>query len=91
MQVELDPHKAAVNLRKHGVPLDEAEGSLLDPMALVREDENAEGEMRFLLVGMSREGRLLTVCYTLRDEDTIRLISARRATRREERQYAEGI
>jgi len=91
MQVEFDPHKAATNLRKHGVPLEEAEGSLLDPMALVREDENAEGEMRFVLVGMSREGRLLTVCYTLRDEETIRLISARRATRKEERQYAEGI
>ena len=52
----------------------------------------AEGEMRFVLVGRSRENRLLTVCYTLRDhEETIRLISARPATRREERQYAEGI
>lgn len=41
---------------------------------------------------MSGEGRLLTVCYALRDEEeTIRLISARRATRREETQYAEGI
>ncbi|HVT15661.1 MAG TPA: BrnT family toxin [Thermoanaerobaculia bacterium] len=36
-------------------------------------------------------GRLLTVCYTLRDEETIRLISARKATDREERQYAQGI
>lgn len=91
MQVEFDQKKAVANLRKHGVPLDEAAGSLLDPFALVREDEDAKGEMRFILVGMSREGRLLTVCYTLRDEETIRLISARRATRREERQYAEGI
>ena len=92
MKVEFDPNKAAANLRKHGVPLVEATGSLLDPLALVREDEDAEGEARFVLVGMSREGRLLTVCYTLRDEEeTIRLISARRATRREERQYAQGI
>ena len=91
MQVEFDPNKAAVNLKKHGVSLDEAAGSLLDPFALVREDEDAEGEVRFVLVGMSREDRLLTVCYTLREEETIRLISARQATRREERQYAEGI
>ena len=92
MQVEFDPNKAAANLKKHGVSLDEAAGSLLDPFALVREDEDAEGEMRFVLVGRSREDRLLTVCYTLRDdEETIRLISARPATRREERQYAEGI
>ena len=91
MQVEFDPNKAAANLRKHGVTLEEAAGSLLDPMALVREDENAEGEMRFVLVGMSREGRLLTVCYTLRDEESIRLISARKSTGKEERQYARGI
>ena len=44
-----------------------------------------------MLVGMSREGRLLTVCYTLREEETIRLISARKATGKEERQYAQGI
>ena len=92
MQVEFDPAKAAISLKKHRVSFDEAAESLLDPMALVREDENAEGEMRFVLVGMSGEGRLLTVCYTLRDEEeTIRLISARQATRREERQYEEGI
>jgi uncharacterized DUF497 family protein len=91
MQVEFDPNKAAINLKKHGVSLGEATGSLLDPSALVREDEDAEGEVRFVLVSMSREGRLLTVCYTLREEETIRLISARRSTRREERQYAEGI
>jgi uncharacterized DUF497 family protein len=91
MQVEFDPRKASANLKKHGVSLEEAAGSLLDPIALVREDEDAEGEVRFVLVGMSREHRLLTVCYTLREEETIRLISARQATRREERHYAEGI
>ncbi len=69
VEVEFDPVKAAANLKKHGVPFDEAAGSLLDPMALVREDEDAQGEMRFVLVGMSREGRLLTVCYALRNEE----------------------
>jgi uncharacterized DUF497 family protein len=91
MRVEFDPNKAAANLKKHGVPFDEAAGSLLDPLALVREDKDSEGETRFVLVGMSREGRLLTVCYTLREEERIRLISAREATRREERQYAQGV
>jgi len=91
MQVEFDPEKAASNLRKHGVSLEEASGCLLDPLALVREDENAQGEVRFVLVGLSREARLLTVCYSLRDEETIRLISARRATSKEEKQYAQGI
>jgi hypothetical protein len=60
-------------------------------MALVREDENAQGEVRFVLVGISREARLLTVCYTLREEETIRLISARKSTGKEEKQYAQGI
>ncbi|NJL27899.1 MAG: BrnT family toxin [Thermoanaerobaculia bacterium] len=91
MKVGFDPNKAAANLGKHGVPLEEAAGSLLDPVALVREDETSEGEARFVLVGMSRDGRLLTVCYALPDEETIRLISARKATRKEARQYAQGV
>lgn len=91
MEVEFDPKKAVSNLKKHGVALDEAAGSLLDPLALVREDPDPEGEARFVVVGMSAAGRLLTVCYTLRDEETIRLISARKATDGEERQYAQGI
>ncbi|HVR10006.1 MAG TPA: BrnT family toxin [Thermoanaerobaculia bacterium] len=92
MQVEFDPEKNAVNLKKHGVSLDEAAEGLLDPLALVREDGTAEGEARFVLVGMSLDGRLLTICYTLlEEEETIRLISGREATRREKRQYEEGI
>ena len=48
--------------------------------------------MRFVLVGMSLDERLLKVCYTLREEEeTIRLISGPQATRKEKRQYAEGI
>ena len=91
MRVEFDPKKALVNVKKHGVTLDEGAGSLFDPMALPREDEVAEGEERFVLMGMSREGRLLTVCYSLPDEETIRLISVRKSTRREEKQYAKRV
>jgi len=86
MGIEFDQKKAASNLKKHGVSFDEAASALLDPMALVREDEDAKDELRFLLVGMSNNGHLLTVCYTLRVE-VIRLISARLATKNERRQY----
>jgi uncharacterized DUF497 family protein len=86
MGIEFDQRKATSNLKKHGVSFDEAASALLDPMALVREDEDAKEELRFLLVGMSNKGHLLTVCYTLRVE-VIRLISARLATKNERRQY----
>ena len=64
---------------------------MLDPLALVRDDPDARGEMRLVLLGMSHTGRLLIVCYTLRDEETVRLISARKATKKEVKYYAQGI
>ena len=79
------------NLKKHGVSFSEAAACLLDPLTLVREDPAAEGEERLVLVGMSDQDRLLTVCYTLRGEERIRLISARKATTKEGRQYAQGV
>lgn len=86
MNIEFDQKKSASNLKKHGVSFEDAESALLDTMALVREDDDAQDEVRFRLVGMSNTGHLLTVCYALRDE-IIRLISARPATRNERRQY----
>jgi uncharacterized DUF497 family protein len=88
MDIEFDPVKAAANLRKHGVSFEEAKTCLLDPMALVREDPDAQGESRFVLVGLSQRGRLLTVVYTLRGDDSIRLISARPSTSKETSRYA---
>jgi uncharacterized DUF497 family protein len=88
MEIEWDADKAASNLRKHGVSFEEAATALLDPMALAQEDSSAEGESRWVLLGMSAQPRLLTVVYTLRGQDRIRLISARRATRNEAGQYA---
>ena len=87
MDVEFDPHKAASNLKKHGVSFEEAASVLLDPLGLVREDPDAEGEHRLVSLGMSQHGRLLVVVYTLRN-DHVRLISARKAKKTEERQYA---
>lgn len=65
MNIEFDRKKAASNLKKHGVSFDEAASTLLDTMALVREDDDTQDEARFLLVGMSNAGHLLTVCYAL--------------------------
>ena len=87
MDIEYDSRKAASNLKKHGVSFDEAATSLLDPMALIREDGDAQGEARFVAMGMSTTGHLITVCYALRNDETIRLISARKATTHERRQY----
>jgi uncharacterized DUF497 family protein len=87
MEIEFDPAKAARNLKKHGVRFEEAASCLFDPLARVQEDPDAEGEQRFVLLGMSCAGRLLVVIYTLRGEQ-VRLISARKPTKREEKSYA---
>ena len=87
MNIQFDNRKATSNLRKHGVSFEEAATALLDANALVSEDGDAEGEQRFVLLGLSAQGRLLTVCYTLRGE-AIRLISARPSTIKEVSYYA---
>ncbi len=86
MQFQYDPAKAAANLRKHGVPFADAEGVLGDPLAITVEDPDAESEARFIAVGLGSAGAILVVIYTERGGE-YRLISARRATRRERRAY----
>jgi uncharacterized protein len=88
MEIEWDSDKATANLNRHGVSFDEAATALSDPMALAQEDTSSQGEARWVLVGMSGEARLITVVYTVRNEERIRLISARRATRNETKFYA---
>jgi hypothetical protein len=88
MEIEWDSDKADSNLKKHGFSFEEAATALLDPMALAQEHAAAEGEPRWVLIGMSAQMQLLTVVYTLRRQDRIRLISARRATRKEAKHYA---
>lgn len=87
MHLEYDWAKRAVNLRKHGVDLDDASSALFDPRALVREDADAEAEQRFVAVGLDALGRLLTVVYAYREPDTMRLISARLSTKKEQKAY----
>jgi uncharacterized DUF497 family protein len=80
--------KAAANLKKHRVDFADAVGVFDDEFALRREDPDAEGEERFVALGMDHVGRAVVV-YTYREE-IIRLISAREATKRERGQYAKA-
>ena len=91
MDVTWDRRKADANAANHGVAFADAEAILTDPLALTMEDPDAEGEQRFLTVGADGLGRILAVVYTYRGAAQIRLISARRATRNERREYAQGI
>jgi uncharacterized DUF497 family protein len=86
MAVQYDPTKAALNLKKHSVSFSDAEGVFYDPLALNLPDPDAEAEERFVAVGLGSAGDVLVVVYTMRGED-VRLISARRATRKEIRDY----
>jgi uncharacterized DUF497 family protein len=90
MEITFDPNKATINYRRHGVRFSEAESVLFDPMALTREDRDAEGEQRFISLGVDAVGRLLVVVFTYRGEE-IRLISARQATAKEREYYESGI
>jgi uncharacterized protein len=85
---EWDESKRRANLRKHGIEFADAVTVLEDEHALTVPDEDVEDEERFVTVGMDLFGRILAVAYTWR-ENTIRLISARRATARERKQYGD--
>ena len=86
MPLEYDPVKAAANLKKHGVSFADAQGALFDPLAVTIEDIGAVNEPRYVTIGVGSTGDILVVVYTFRDGEP-RLISARRATRRERRTY----
>jgi uncharacterized DUF497 family protein len=84
-----DPKKAAENLKKHGVDFREAATVFDDPLSTTFPDpDHSAGERRFLIVGNSAPGRILVVSHT-ESGDTIRIISARTATRRERKFYEE--
>ena len=86
VRYDWDPKKAESNLRKHGIDFADAIPALEDDLGLTLED-GCEDEARFVTVGMDVLGRLLVVIYTHREEDQIRIISARKASPRERRAY----
>lgn len=89
IQFEWDLAKDRSNKRKHGVSFEEARSVFYDEFALqFFDDDNSEVEDRFLMLGLSSKSRLLMVCHCERESsDTIRIISARRATRNEKKFY----
>ena len=86
MEIEFDLEKAAFNLRKHRVGFAHAEQALRDPLGLTIEDPDSEGEPCFVTLGADSLGRILVVVHTPRD-DRVRIISARKASRNEARNY----
>jgi len=84
---EWDRRKVEINLKKHAVDFADAVAVFSDDSAITLQDDS-NGEERFVSVGLDALGRVLVVAFSWRGE-RIRLISARRATRRERRQYEE--
>ncbi len=90
MKFGWDKNKAESNLLKHGVSFDEAKTVFDDPLYIDFYDpDGSDDEDRYLIIGVSNQGRLLITSYTEREELT-RLISARVVTRAEREVYEEG-
>ncbi len=88
MKLIWDPNKARQNQDKHGIDFADAATVFDDDYFVTQEDLAAHGEPRFVGTGLDAHGRVLTVVYTLLDDDAvIRLISSRCSTRREARYY----
>jgi uncharacterized protein len=90
VSVNFDPKKDAANTKKHGVSLSEGDGVLSDPLALTVEDESAEGEQRFVTIGMNLFGALMVVVHAPR-RDGPRIISVRKPDPKERRDYEKGV
>ncbi|MBK9132554.1 MAG: BrnT family toxin [Gammaproteobacteria bacterium] len=92
LKFEWNRRKETTNRKKHGVSFAEAKTAFLDENArVILDPDHSDEEDRFILLGLSSRLRLLVVCHCYQeDQDTIRIISARKATRSEQREY-EGI
>jgi uncharacterized DUF497 family protein len=94
-EIDWDSVKAAVNVDKHGVAFHVAMAVFFDPLAMSRfDDDNSDDEPRWVTLGQGGDGRLVVVVHTYAERTAnrvaIRIISARRPTKREARQYREG-
>jgi len=90
MEFEWDWSKATANLKKHGVSFEEARTVFDNPLAVIFDDEaHAVDEQRELIIGHSQQNRLLLIAFTKRSS-SIRIISARPATRKEREDYEQN-
>ncbi|WAC06866.1 MAG: BrnT family toxin [Thermodesulfobacteriota bacterium] len=90
MTIAWGPENAKLNFQKHKIRFSDAESVLFDPLALTQEDKDADGEQRFISIGTDAFNRVLVVVYAFRG-DKIRIIPARRATKKERKCYEERI
>ena len=90
VDITWDPIKADVNFQKHGVSFEEAATVIQSAMTVTVEDTSTD-ELRFATIGVSVKLRALMVVHTYRDEVEIRIISARKATKKEQEIYEERI
>lgn len=89
---EWDSLKARSNIRKHGVTFIEAASVFADPLARIFDDpDHSAQESREIIIGRAATGKLLLVCFSEPLEDQVRIISARRATKREQQDYEENV
>jgi len=86
-----DNKKNSMNTQKHGISFDEAKSVFYDDNArLIHDPDHSEEEERFLILGLSEKLNMLVVCHCYRENDEIiRIISARKATKNEKMQYEE--
>jgi uncharacterized protein len=90
MKIEWDPKKTNLNLKKHGVAFEEAATALSDPMAVTGADpDHSDYEERYITFGVSARNRLLVESHN-EEGETIRLISARKASKGIRKLYEEG-
>lgn len=91
LKFEWDPRKAVSNLSRHGVSFQETLTAFADPLARIFDDEDhSVEEQREIIIGHSAKERLLVVCFTVQAK-SVRIFSARKATRRERKEYEENI
>ena len=92
IKFEWNPSKAQSNLKKHGVSFEEAKSIFYDELAIqFYDNDNSESEDRIIMLGISKELNVLTVCHCERQEgEIIRIISARKATKNERKFYEGG-
>lgn len=91
LRFEWDEDKAASNVAKHGVTFDEASTVFGDPLAVIFDDEeHSQDEIREIIIGHSILERLLLISFTERGKETVRIISARKTTKGERKDYEEG-
>jgi uncharacterized DUF497 family protein len=89
LRFEWEPRKASANLKKHGISFEEAKSVFYDERArFISDPDHSEDEDRFILLGVSHSLRVILVCHCYRSEgNTVRIISARKATAKESKAY----